>query len=1067
MANFRSLDEIILAILDYIRIVQPDADTKPGTVLRDIAVDAPSSELSKLYVELRNIQNLGSFASAQGRNLDLLARNFGIVRRSGSPATGVVTFTTNVLESDIIIPAGTTVTARNGISFRTQADVTMFASRANVYRSNAIRVGTDLELAGITDDFAVEVSVEATSFGTSGNIGKFGVVQTAQADISNVTNISSFSGGSNAENDDALRSRVLGVFAGSNIGTTLGYINTLQSLPGISDVLAVEPGDPLMTRDGTDVEVNANGEKVITSAGTGGKVDLYVLGSILNQFVESYIYKDQSGRNDPTDDSNDFILGQRGVNPLLDYQQKRRLLVGQGTLPFQPVQNVISLSGSLSGPNFVEKFVDSEGQTRGTFELVKDSGDFGGSPFGFDRIKFISNQIEFDDESIAKGVFNGEDALDFSDVNQVRQVRQQINIVNEQPTVSPTDRSILTLKRTPILNVNSVTNVTTGQRYTIVNQNLDGSLGSLNTTGRIQISGGTLPTLNDILQVNYVWNYSFDKTVDYDNLTQNSTIRTTQDSVDWGFSNQVLKEEELVTYTPLDGYQVTVTHPISRLTNVNTVVVENVVSANGKLIVANTVNNIVSVTDSDGKEVFYTSANNGSFSNKEITLPTDSILPNSATATVTYNAVDVFDDTGSFSGNVITLGDDLVSAGDTVFVDYVANVNTLLPTTTLVSLPATGSQNEFIVGGSELGNQPSSNLYSGSTVTRNLRFAPSFLRMDFQGILSTGKVTLKGASWKKIEQIYTVTNNGLTFDLSNAIRAQLGVSNLPSTGYLAYVDSLEKVTLSNNMVSSVDYTYDILNYELNNATYSNGTAFENNSLSSTQVRLEATSNNTTNVPGTGDTIRVVAYWLDTNTTERVTVSSSGIQYSANKYMFVDSLTVDSGFVGLSGNVEGSVTISNFNQPISSANYFASYDYTAPKEGERLTVTFNYNRLLSDALFQVEGVRPVTADVLVKAATERPLDVSVNIVPLPNFTGGLQNLTQNVNDAITSFLTSNGLGTTIDVDDVIVAIRNVVGVDRATITTFNNQGEFGVRQSIVADSNEFFSAGTVTVNSEER
>ena len=67
MAIFRNSDTISLALLDFLRIVQPDLDTKPGSVARELFVDAPASELAKLYIELRNIANLQSFSSARGR----------------------------------------------------------------------------------------------------------------------------------------------------------------------------------------------------------------------------------------------------------------------------------------------------------------------------------------------------------------------------------------------------------------------------------------------------------------------------------------------------------------------------------------------------------------------------------------------------------------------------------------------------------------------------------------------------------------------------------------------------------------------------------------------------------------------------------------------------------------------------------------------------------------------------------------------------------------------------------------------------------------------------------------
>lgn len=1070
MVAFRSLEEISLNMLDFLRVVQPDLDTKPGQVARDLFVDAPATEISKLYIELRNIANLQAISSATGNELNLLARNFGLVRGSGSPASGVVVFTTNTLDTDIFIAAGTQVSARNGVVYSTISDASFEASKVNVYRGNGIRLRSDLDLAGIDDEFALEVAVEASTFGSAANIGKFGIISQSVPGVSAVTNVQSFTGGSNVEGDDAFRARVLGVFAGSNTGTALGYANAILTDPSIVDVITVEPGDPLMTRDGTDVQINDDGDRVIIQAGTGGKVDIYIQGSRLEEVSESYIFRDQSGQNDATDSSNDFILGQRGVNPLLDFQQKRRLLLDQGTLPFQPANNVLSVNGSESGA-FVQAFTDEAGNTQGSFQLTRDTGDFGGSSFGFDRISFLSNSIDLTDESIAKGPFNGEDALDFTDVQLIQKSKQSVIITNEQPILSSTDRSILTLKHTPVSAVNSITNVTTGQRYSISNPNVDGAPGDLNTTGRIQISGGTLPTTNDELQANYIWERVFDDVVDFDNLEAFSTTRTTQDSIDWGYSNRVLEEEETVLFSVADGYHVLVDHPISRVVDVNTLITENVTIVGGKLVVSTTILNIKSIKASDGREIFFTANRNGSFSGTEITLPTDAIFSNGDTATVEYNIEDIYSpdgyDNGTFASNQITLPDNVVAAGATVFANYIANISTLLPVTSLSALPVTGSQNEFLVANNLVGSQPISNVYSGSSIVRNLRYAPSYLRMNFQGVLSSGRLTIRGTSFTRVEQVFQVRQDGLAVDLSDAVKLQLGANTIPTTGFVGQVYSLEKVTLTNGVVSEVNHTYDLNNYKLKNVDYDNGTALEDSSLGTLQVSLDTTTSNLNNQPLTGNYLRVVAFYFDTNAVERVVVTTSGIQFSRNQYAFVERLAVDSGFLGLSGNTEGTLTITNYNQPNAGSTYFTSYNYTAPKEGERITITYNYNRLIADALFRIENVRPITADVLVKAAVSVPIDVTLQIVALPNFTGGDQNLIQNVTEAITTFLSGNSLGTVVDASDVINAAYNVTGVDRVEIITFNTQGSIGIRQSISADRNSFITAGNVTVTVEER
>ena len=1081
MATFRSLDAIAQAMLDYLRILQPDLDSKPGSVSRDLFIDLPAAELAKLYVELKNVSNLQSLSSAQGSDLKKLARNFGLQKNQGAKATGTVVLTLNSLISSVSIRQGTVITARNGANFQTTSDAQFDVLKSNVYRANAIRMRNDLSLAGINDEFALEVSVEAISAGTSGNIGKYGIVSRSIAGVSNVININSFSGGTAEETDDQFKARILSVFSGANIGTAKGYENALLADGRVSDVLTVEPGDTLMTRDGTIVENNSAGDPVIVSSGTGGKVDIYVQGAAVEENTESYIYRDLSGRSDPTSIKNDYILGQRSINPYLDYQQKRRLLLDAGTLPFQPAQSVVSLSGSLSGANFVEKFVDSDGITKGNFELVKDTGAFGGSVFGFDKIHFISNNITLEDQAGVKGILNGQDALDFTDVSSISAAYENVAVGNENSSVSASDRSLITLAHTPVIAVDRVINLTTGERYSVVDQNPDGESGQLNTTGRIKISGGSLPSTNHVLQVSYLWKNIFYAGLDYDPLNIDNSLRTAQDSIDWGFANRVSGESSTILYTAEDGYHVITEMPISRVVNVNELVEESKLNILGKVVVDFPITNIVSVKDSAGAEVYYTNKSDGSFSGFEVTLPTDSLLANSdlndipdgyVFATVRYNSQDLFSpdgyDTGSFSGHIIYLTGSGLVAGAPVYVDYVADVSTLLPSTSLASFPVLGSQNAFTQGNSVLGAQPLYNLYDGyGAITENLRYSPTYLKMNFTGTSAVGRMLVKGYSFHKIDQVVTVLRDGLSLDLSEAIKQHFSTTTVPSSYRIASVESIARVSLNDAGFPVSDFDFDVLNVGQKHVDYSNGKALANSSLSATTIALRDTEYNLAESPSTGEKLRVVFYLIDTNATERVTVSANGFVVTKNKYAFVEKVSVDSGFVGLSGSIEGSLGISSYTQPAPAAQYFVTYNYVAPKEGERLTIKYRYNKLISELINVLEDVRPITADVLLKAAEAKAIDVTVSVVPTVSFANNTTNLQQSVLDAITNFLSSQNLNATIDYSDLINNIYAVAGVDRVVLTQFNVAGSSGVVKSIYAERSQYLTAGTLTVNIESR
>ena len=75
MANIRSANEIIQSLIDFYRLAQPDLDTKPGTVARDLFIEGPASYTSILYNEISNIANKQSYRLVVGSDLDKLSKS--------------------------------------------------------------------------------------------------------------------------------------------------------------------------------------------------------------------------------------------------------------------------------------------------------------------------------------------------------------------------------------------------------------------------------------------------------------------------------------------------------------------------------------------------------------------------------------------------------------------------------------------------------------------------------------------------------------------------------------------------------------------------------------------------------------------------------------------------------------------------------------------------------------------------------------------------------------------------------------------------------------------------------
>lgn len=724
MVTIRSSNEIILSLIDYFRLVQTDLDTTPGSVSRDLFIDGPAAQLSLLYDEISGVSTQQSLRLVVGSDLDKLAKNFGVIRKQATPSTGVGLLTFSSINSTININRGDTVIAANGFSFAVTTGISVTPSASNFYRSVANKFRDQLDIAGISDQFAVEVTTTATSSGAAGNIGKFALNRTTISGVSNVTNINPFLGGTNQETDAAFRNRILAALSGSSVGTALGYLNAALGTTGVSDAAVIEPGDPLMTRDGTVVSVATDGTRTILSEGSGGKVDVVILGSNLVQNTDSFIYHDKSNSNDPTSAKNDVVLGQIAADVNKTINRRRIDDIKNGQLPAQPVDEILQVTGSISGANFQAKSTDSFGRVTGNYELLKDAGVYGGSPFGFDTFHWISNQVSGFNEDRIKGQYNGQDSLTFADTIEIHQAQQNVPITNENSIVN-FDRSIITLLHAPATNVTRVFNVNTGERYVITDQNFD-KTGTFNTTGRIQISGSTLPSPSDILQVDYSWVVDYDQYSDFDGLKHTSNPRAASNSIDWGLSSAVQNERiHFSLDTNGNFFQGTATVPVGTVISARKFlevdgIVQKVLAGvftNRLSVIISHLSSPTQTVDSitfknSNAEIYVTDQGNGSFSNATevvgiqvlnvttIILPTDTIASDGDKVTTILNGTDVYASsttTGSSTGNQITIPASLVNTSAnviTLLTTYITSITDLASTAT-TTLPMSRVGNGF------------------------------------------------------------------------------------------------------------------------------------------------------------------------------------------------------------------------------------------------------------------------------------------------------------------------------------------------------------------------------------
>jgi hypothetical protein len=496
-------------------------------------------------------------------------------------------------------------------------------------------------------------------------------------------------------------------------------------------------------------------------------------------------------------------------------------------------------------------------------------------------------------------------------------------------------------------------------------------------------------------------------------------------------------------------------------------------SSFGKIVqVTSPISNIYSMKDlsvSGIPEVYNTGYFDGSFSNLVIILPTDTIAEVGDTIAITYNLEEITNDLGgtvTYSNNKISITPNTtIAAGTPVMVNYVANFSNVLPQTNISLLPISGDGANSFVG--VTGFQPIQNIYSGGVVTKNQRRTPSYLKITTSNIPSQGIIRIVGTTINKVEAVYVSTST-YGIDLSKVIKDAEGVTSLGSNIYVSKVSSVESGTMSaSGEFASTIYNYDLTNYNIYSSKWDRAKAIENASLSKTQVYLNELGENEEYPIITGTVLRVVFYYAKENDYEDLFFSRNGSLITNKKFGYISSINRYYGMQDSGGTVSGRIIIETINQPDGNNTTSINYEYLAPKENERITINFEYNKLISDATEAIEQKRPITADVLVKSATKIAIDVEVSIVVSSAYINSIESVKQDVSDEISSALNATSLATTIDSSDITNSIYNVAGVDRVRIVRFNKTGETGTKLSIVANKNEYLAPGNITVNTEER
>lgn len=277
LINIKSKAQIISEIIQYIKSRFPLADVVPNTVIRDLNVEAPATyfydtykvvafleqvlDLNNLQVLLENSDERAKLAAILGITIDVMekmitdivelwASNYGLVRKAGTKATGLIAFYAKIGNtippSGIRIPAGTRVTIPNtNLVFRTLIE--------------GILKQEDSYFNNISQQYEVVVPAEAELVGSQGNVPSNTITQLyagQQLDVIPI-NYSNFNGGSNPESDLELLNRIKLVYTGNFHGTAHSILSRVLAYPFVQDAKVVYlPNDPSKISSGiSDIDV--------------------------------------------------------------------------------------------------------------------------------------------------------------------------------------------------------------------------------------------------------------------------------------------------------------------------------------------------------------------------------------------------------------------------------------------------------------------------------------------------------------------------------------------------------------------------------------------------------------------------------------------------------------------------------------------------------------------------------------------------------------------------------------------------------------------------------------------
>lgn len=221
----------------------PTAEVDTGSVLRDILIDPQSIQIANLSEEIDYNRQLNTFVQNASNildsDLDEIGATFGVSRKTGDLATGLITFqaTTRPTE-DIQIGADD---GSGGISVKT-----LTTENGNTYEfvtTETVYMRTDATYNEEHNCYEVSAPIRATTSGTVYNVG-IGTIKILTNGIANITGVYNYvptSGGTNRQENESYALSIQDAILGASKNIESGVDAILKSIPNVTEVKTLHP----------------------------------------------------------------------------------------------------------------------------------------------------------------------------------------------------------------------------------------------------------------------------------------------------------------------------------------------------------------------------------------------------------------------------------------------------------------------------------------------------------------------------------------------------------------------------------------------------------------------------------------------------------------------------------------------------------------------------------------------------------------------------------------------------------------------------------------------------------